>query len=102
MNTPLTLTPGTRPDGTARLTVAGEIDLSNSADFARAVEATEGRLLVDLTAVDYLDSAALAVLFTHADRLELVVRPLLMPLLTISGLTDLTTVHTTTPDSAHP
>ncbi len=55
--------------------------------------ADAGHLVVDLTAVEYLDSAGLAALFPHAERIQLVVTPLLEPLLTISGLADLTTVH---------
>jgi hypothetical protein len=84
MTTALTLVPGRRPDGTPCLTVSGEIDMSN---------AGSGPLVLDLTAVEYLDSAGLNVLFTHAERLELVVTPLLEPVLTISGLADLATVH---------
>jgi anti-sigma B factor antagonist len=98
MTTALTLTTGRRPDGAAVLTAAGEIDMSNSDAFADALgaavgEAGEDRLVVDLTAVHYLDSAGLAALFQHADRLDLLVNPLLTPLLTISGLTDLTSVR---------
>ncbi|MDO0924726.1 STAS domain-containing protein [Streptomyces sp. TG1A-8] len=93
MATPLTLTPGRSPDGTRRLTVVGEIDMSNVSVLADALEATAGPLVVDLTAVDYLDSAGLSVLFTHADRLQLIATPLLGPVLTVSGLADLATVH---------
>ncbi|UVS78472.1 STAS domain-containing protein [Actinokineospora sp. UTMC 2448] len=102
MTTPLTLTAGHRPDGTPLLTAAGEIDMSNSETLAEAITATPGHLVIDLTAVDYLDSAGLAVLFTHAERIEIIATPLLAPVLTISGLTDLTTVHTVTHDSAEP
>jgi anti-anti-sigma factor len=101
MTAPLTLTAGRCPDGTALLTAAGEIDLSNSRDFAAAIDTaldTElgagGRLVLDLTAVEYLDSAGLSILFTHAERLELIATPLLEPVLTLSGLADLTTVRT--------
>ncbi|MFF4872897.1 STAS domain-containing protein [Streptomyces sp. NPDC090109] len=93
MTTPLTLTPGRRADGTAVLTAVGEIDMSNTRSLADALDSTPGPLVLDLTAVDYLDSAGLSVLFSHADRLELVAGPLLAPVLTISGLTDLTTRH---------
>ncbi|MFI2642113.1 STAS domain-containing protein [Streptomyces sp. NPDC018610] len=91
MTTPLTLTPGRRPDGTAVLTAVGEIDMSNTADLAAALERTPGPLVLDLSGVEYLDSAGLSVLFAHAERLELVAGPLLAPVLTISGLADLTT-----------
>ncbi|MEU9798260.1 STAS domain-containing protein [Streptomyces sp. NPDC051000] len=93
MTTPLTLTPGRRPDGTALLTAVGEIDMSNTGELAAALAGTDGPLVLDLSGVEYLDSAGLSVLFPHADRIELVANPLLEPVLTISGLTDLTTVH---------
>ncbi|MEG8277307.1 STAS domain-containing protein [Streptomyces sp. AHA2] len=93
MTTPLTLTPGRRPDGTPRLMVSGEIDMSNAGSLAEALDAGSGPVEVDLTAVEYLDSAGLSVLFAHADRLELVVTPLLQPVLTVSGLAELVTVH---------
>ncbi|MEU6104398.1 hypothetical protein [Streptomyces flaveolus] len=35
----------------------------------------------------------MSVLFTHTDRIDLVATPLPAPVLSISGLTDLTTVH---------
>ncbi|MFC1435765.1 STAS domain-containing protein, partial [Streptacidiphilus sp. N1-3] len=79
MTAPLILTPGHRPDGTALLTVAGVIDMGNTADLAAALDGTPGPMVLDLTAVDYLDSAGLSVLFAHADRLELIAPPLLMP-----------------------
>jgi anti-anti-sigma factor len=94
MSTPLTIAPGRRSDGAALLTVAGEIDMSNAGELADALTATSGALTVDLTAVDYLDSAGLNVLFAHADRLDIVAGPLLMPVLTISGLATITTVRT--------
>ena len=39
------------------------------------------------------DSGAINALFTHADRVRLIVNPILMPVLTVSGLTDVTTVE---------
>ena len=45
---------------------------------------------MDLTRVEYLDSAGLTVLFSHAAHIELVATPLLAPVLTISGLADIT------------
>lgn len=98
MTTALTLTTGQDPDGAPVLTATGEIDMSNAETFAtaltEAVPASGQALVVDLTAVEYLDSAGLAALFHHADRIEVVTGPLLTPLLTISGLTDITTVRT--------
>ena len=99
MTTQLTLTPGRRADGADVLAAVGEIDMSNAETFAAALAdalaaAVPGRpLVVDLSGLDYLDSAGLATLFRHADRIEVVAGPLLTPLLTISGLSDLTTVH---------
>ncbi|GHE93072.1 STAS domain-containing protein [Streptomyces fumanus] len=93
MTTPLTLTPGRRADGTLLLTAVGEIDMTNTDVLAEALDAEQGPVLLDLTGVEYLDSAGLNVLFAHADRVELVATPLLAPVLTISGLSDLTTVH---------
>ncbi|GAA4811908.1 STAS domain-containing protein [Streptomyces ziwulingensis] len=93
MTTPLSLTPGRRPDGAPVLTVVGEIDMSNTDAFATAIETTDGPLVIDLTGVEYLDSAGLSVLFHHSERLELIATPLLEPVLSISGLADLTTVH---------
>ncbi|GAA0965207.1 STAS domain-containing protein [Actinocorallia libanotica] len=93
MTTPLTLTSSHRSDGTTLLTAVGEIDMSNTTALAAALDDARGRVVIDLTAVDYLDSAGLSVLFDHADRLELITTPLLAPVLTLSGLADVATVH---------
>jgi len=63
------------PDGSTVLTATGEIDQSNADTFAVALaDATvapgDGPVTVDLTAVEYLDSAALAALFSHAGRIR--------------------------------
>ncbi|HWG14594.1 MAG TPA: STAS domain-containing protein [Streptosporangiaceae bacterium] len=95
MTTPLTLATDRRPDGTAVLTATGEIDMSNAGQLQDALaQAGDGPLVVDLTEVGYLDSAGLTVLFTHADRIELVAASsLLVPVLTISGLSEVTQVR---------
>ncbi|RCG30563.1 anti-sigma factor antagonist [Sphaerisporangium album] len=95
MTTPLTLVVAERPDGTPVLAVSGEIDMSNAGalDDALTRSTGDGLLLVDLSAVDYLDSAGLTVLFSHSSRIRLVANPLLAPVLTISGLTEVTTVE---------
>ena len=96
MTTALSLSTGPGPDGGPVLTVAGEIDMSNAGSFATALAeavAGHGPLLVDLTAVEYLDSAGLAALFGHAEHIQLRTGPLLAPLLEISGIADVTTVH---------
>ncbi|MGM1058497.1 STAS domain-containing protein [Saccharothrix sp. Mg75] len=93
--TDLTVTHSRGVDGSPTLTATGEIDLSNVAEFADAL--TEGLtagtpLTVDLTGVDYLDSAALNALFAHAEDIRLIAGRLLLPVLRICGLTELTTV----------
>ena len=98
MSTALTFATGPGPDGAVVLAATGEIDMSNAEAFSAALAAgreqsTDGTLVVDLTGVEYLDSAGLAVLFPHAEHVRLVVTPLLAPLLTIVGLDDVTTVQ---------
>ncbi|MCK8433000.1 STAS domain-containing protein [Streptomyces sp. D2-8] len=94
MTSPLTLTPTRRADGTCVLTVVGEIDQSNADDLAAALDDAGGSVVVDLTGVGYLDSAGLNVLFARsAGGLELIVPPLLTPVLTVSGLAELVPVH---------
>ncbi len=96
MTTALTLSTHQRPDGIPVVTAVGEIDMSNAGAFRDALTrapAADGRLVVDLTGVEYLDSAGLTVLFTHAAHIELIATPLLAPVLTISGLADITTMY---------
>jgi len=98
MTTPLTLSIDRRPDGRAMLTAVGEIDMSNAGQLRDALaQAGDGPLLIDLTAVEYLDSAGLTVLFAHAGHLELVATPLLLPVLKISGLSEITEVRRADP-----
>ncbi|MFL6119520.1 STAS domain-containing protein [Actinophytocola sp.] len=103
--TPLTVTSHRRDDGTVVLTAAGEIDMSNIDTFDQALtEAGDTRadrqVVVDLTAVDYLDSSAINVLSNHAEHLRLITNPLLLRVFTISGLTELTTVESGAPREA--
>jgi anti-sigma B factor antagonist len=96
MTTHLEITTGRTAGGAPHLTAVGEIDLTNAAQFtARLREAVspEARLLVDLTRVDYIDSAGLAALFAHARQIEVHIAPLNEALLTFSGLDQLTTVQ---------
>ena len=100
MATPLSLTADLGADGTPRLIAAGEIDLSNINAFTDALETasagTRGRITVDLSAVKYLDSAGVNALFDRADQvddLHLIVHPLLIRVLTISGLTKIANVE---------
>lgn len=96
MPTPLSLHTDRQGDGSMVLTAVGELDMSNIAGFAEAVGAAVGSdgqtLLVDLSAVDYLDSGAINVLFDYAESIELLVNPILLPVLTVSGLTRVTVV----------
>ncbi|MFI5734916.1 STAS domain-containing protein [Kribbella sp. NPDC051587] len=84
-----------RADGTTVLTAVGEIDATNADRFSSAIAtaAAAGAVIVDLTAVQYLDSAGLVPLFANADQVELVIPPLLEPVITVSGLGTLTTVR---------
>lgn len=100
MTTPLALDTQ-RIDGAVVLTAAGEIDLSNVDAFSAGLTsaartAGSGPVTVDLSAVRYVDSAAINALFTLADssdQVRLIVHPLLMRVLDISGLTSLATVE---------
>ncbi len=96
MTTRLNLSTRRGSDGTPVVTAVGEIDLSNADSFRDALGQAApdgGRFVVDLTAVQYLDSAGLTVLFAHLSRIQLIASPLLAPVLTISGLAGITSVR---------
>ncbi|GAB3149826.1 STAS domain-containing protein [Amycolatopsis sp. NPDC004378] len=91
--TALTLVATAGDDGDRILTVTGEVDMSNAAEFAAALgrELAAGTALtVDLTGVTYLDSAGVAALFDRAvgHDLRLVAPRLLERVLRVSGLTE--------------
>ena len=97
MATPLELSARPGADGIPVVTVAGEIDMSNADRFRDALglaaaAADGGSFVVDLTGVEYLDSAGVHVLFAHAARIRLIAGPLLEPVLTVSGLSDITSM----------
>ncbi len=100
MATSLTLRTAHSGDRT-ELIVAGEIDLSNIDEFERAMAlavaetaSRTSKLVVDLAAVEYVDSAAISVLSAGADDIDkLIVHPLLMTTLTVSGLTELISIE---------
>ncbi|CAN3128100.1 STAS domain-containing protein [Mycobacterium sp. smrl_JER01] len=99
MATPLQLHTDRDDDGSVVLRAVGELDLSNVAQFAGLIEdavaagTDDGaRLQVDLSGIEYLDSGAINVLFDHAESIDLVVNPILLPVLTVCGLTKVTTV----------
>lgn len=106
MTTRLTINLDRRDGGTLTLVATGEIDLSNVHIFARALDdaiaVASDPVTVDLSGVDYVDSGGINVLFTRAGRIRLIVKPLLMPVLTISGLTELTTVEPASASQATP
>ncbi|MFF5076220.1 STAS domain-containing protein [Actinoplanes sp. NPDC000266] len=98
MSTVLSFATAPGPDGATVLTAAGEIDMSNAAEFAAALDAAlaqaaGGTVVVDLTKIDYIDSAGLAVVFPHVERVRLIASELLAPVLTVVGLDDVTTVR---------
>lgn len=98
MATPVTVSTSRGADGQVVVTVAGELDMSNLDGFQRvlaeAVGQTDGTpVRVDLTQVDYLDSGAINTLFAFADNVRLLANSILMPVLKISGLTDVTSVE---------
>ncbi|MGD1109967.1 MAG: STAS domain-containing protein [Mycobacterium sp.] len=108
MSTSLTLDTAHRNDGKLILIAAGEIDLSNieAFDHALSTATTEAvstgvTLTVDLSAVEYLDSAAINALFRRADHIDLIAHPALMPVLAISGLSELVTIESAPPTAAH-
>jgi anti-anti-sigma factor len=108
MPTPLTLDTARSKDGKLMLVAAGEIDLSNIDAFNQALTSatTEagssgGRLTVDLSAVEYLDSAAINALFARADDIHLIAHPLLMSILSVSGLSELVTIEPAPPAAEH-
>jgi anti-anti-sigma factor len=102
MPTLLTLNTARRDDGKLMLIAVGEIDLSNIEEFEQALatattEAAGETLLVDLSAVEYLDSAAINALVSHADHIDVIAHPLMMTVFRISGLTELATVEAAAP-----
>lgn len=106
MPTLLTLDTARSDDGKLVLIAAGEIDLSNIDTFTQALTAaiteTAGSgetLTVDLSAVEYLDSAAINALFPHAEHIHVIAHPLLVRVFAISGLSELATVEPASPKS---
>ncbi|CAM2767043.1 anti-anti-sigma factor [Mycobacterium intermedium] len=100
MPTLLTLDTAISGAGKLVLVAVGEIDLSNIDEFNQALAASTaeaaargGKFTVDLSAVEYLDSAAINALFAHADDIDLIAQPLLMSALTMSGLAELVSIE---------
>jgi anti-anti-sigma factor len=108
MRTLLTLDTARRDDGKLVLIAAGEIDLSNIDTFTQALTmaiaesaASGGMVTVDLSAVEYLDSAAINALFIHAEHVQLIANPLVMHIFEISGLTELAAIEAAPPQEEH-
>ena len=104
MPTSLTLDTARCNDGKLVLIAAGEIDLSNIDAFNQALTTavaeaagSGGKLSVDLSAVEYLDSSAINALAARADHINLIAHPLLMSVLTISGISELVTIEPAPP-----
>ena len=100
MPTPLTLDTARGTDGKPVLIAVGEIDLSNIDTFAQGLTAavtdttSSGETLtLDLSGVEYLDSAAINVLFPHAEHIRIIAHPLLIRVFAISGLTELASIE---------
>ena len=99
MPSALTLDTARSSDGAIVLRATGEIDLSNVDSFDEALgtavtESSEAALLtVDLSGVEYLDSAAVNVLFPHADRIRLIAHPFLIRVFAVSGLSELAAIE---------
>jgi anti-anti-sigma factor len=101
MPTSLTLDTARRNPRDHVLVAVGEIDLSNVDAFKEALANAAagaadsgGTLTVDLSAVEYLDSAAINVLYARADGIaNLIAQPVLMSSLKISGLAELVAVE---------
>jgi anti-sigma B factor antagonist len=100
--TPLEISVGRDPDGVPVVVAVGEIDMSNAMQFrealgAAAADAAEGGgtgdFVVDLTGIEYLDSAGINALFAHVSRVRLIAAPLLVPVLTVAGLADVLSVR---------
>ncbi|MGH3153494.1 MAG: STAS domain-containing protein [Streptosporangiaceae bacterium] len=95
MATPLEIRTRPGPDGIPVVSAVGEIDMSNAEEFRAALgtAAGGGQLVVDLTGVEYLDSAGIHALYAVASRIRLIASPLLSPVLDISGLSAITSVR---------
>ncbi|MFY9934118.1 MAG: STAS domain-containing protein [Streptosporangiaceae bacterium] len=108
MATPLEVSVERDPDGVPVVIAVGEIDMSNALRFREALgvafaEAEDGAdaggagaggvFVVDLSGVEYLDSAGINALYQHVSRVRLIATPLLVPVLTVAGLAEVTSVR---------
>jgi anti-anti-sigma factor len=93
--------PAGGPQGTPLVAVEGEIDPAAASRLDEMLtEAAESsdQVTVDLSAVDYLDTAGVRVLFDHAGQARLVLLlasdGIIAPVITTSGLGRVVTVRT--------
>ena len=96
MATPLELSTRRGPDGIRVVSAVGEIDMSNAEAFRAALGAAAaegGGFVVDLTGLEYLDSAGIHALYAVSSRIRLIASPLLSPVLDISGLSAITSIR---------
>ena len=98
MATLVTVSTDRGPDGQVVVTAIGELDMSNVDRFSDAVAAAltqaDGKpVRLDLQGIEYLDSGAINALFACGDRVRVVVNPILLPVLRISGITDVMSVE---------
>ncbi|HEV7450507.1 MAG TPA: STAS domain-containing protein [Pseudonocardiaceae bacterium] len=90
----------TSAGGAVTVTAIGEIDPATAGQFRDTLAhagADRDRLTIDLTAVDYLDSAGIRVLddFAASHALEILVQPggVVIVTLQVSGLVDVVTLR---------
>jgi anti-anti-sigma factor len=107
MPTSLTLDTARSVDGRLVLTATGEIDLSNVEPFSQALSTAvadadsggESSLIVDLSGVEYLDSAAVNVLFPYAEHIRVIAHPFLVRIFDISGFSEVASVEPSSPQA---
>jgi anti-sigma B factor antagonist len=95
VNSPLKLSTRQDSHGNTVLAAAGEIDMSNAADCRDALSQagrSAAAFTVDITGVDYLDSAGLTALLPYANRIKIIATAILAPVLSVTGLDAVTTV----------
>lgn len=56
--------------GETQVIVTGELDLATAPELERKLARSRGRIVVDLRAVDFMDSTGIRVLLSHKARLE--------------------------------
>ncbi len=113
MATPLEVSVERDPDGVPVVIAVGEIDMSNASRFREALGVASaeaeggagaggadgagagggGVFVVDLSGAEYLDSAGINALYQHVSQVRLIATPLLVPVLTVAGLAEVTSVR---------